>query len=531
MTNVIQFLLLLILSISAYATDCNYAVRTDCFETSNGWQYASGYTITNLVLKFQNGAYDTESCAGGNNRWGDLNTGNVAEDEDVYTNIAPNLVRVHQDNGQYHRICVRIICQNGGTPMEFHGTPISGTPTSSGCQTCSCAPGFSGANCQTIDVTLATTVTAIRATFTDLNDRLVAFKASAEAKVTPARIEEIKADFKDKPKRQKRERIKASKVVLAKQDLPPIYSTIRKKMKSKIAIVAVEYDKDDPDCDGVEQDSDGIPNCCSYDMLQDTDTSVIVGTYEKVGAWSVLCEGTTVISKQTRTTLTNANGIGTYTMQCWNGAAFGNAVATQSGQEHTCGDYLLLIGSQTGVNGSNVACLHPDVPVHVLRGASVETVKVATLEIGDLVIGEGKTSTVQRVEHFKVDDEACVVPQDLCGGFADHVVVSKNHAVRCPSWPANTWTFCQPEWQRVATTKYVHVVLESYIDDHVLSGSVVLESWDGYSRNTDSIEEACGQRGCPWPHKWVSVGENRWTRQDLRTTLVDSTPRLRLTLP
>ena len=417
-----------------------------------------------------------------------------------------------------------------GSSTARLGTTCGADGANTCCERALCRAGMSGANCQTVTVAPTATVADIRAAFTDKTDRLIAFKASAESKVTPAKRAEIETDFKDMPKRQKRERIKASKVVLAKQDLPPVYTTIRKKMKSKIAIVAVEFDETAPDCTGVEPNSDGIPNCCSYNILDDPDTSVIVGTHETVGAWSVLCEGTTVISKQTRTTLTNANGIGTYTMQCWNGAAFGNAVATQSGLEHTCGDYLLLIGSTTLGVHPNV-CLHPDVPVHVLRGVSVETVKVATLEIGDLVIGEGKTSAVQRVEHFKVDDEACVVPQDLCGGFAEHVVVSQNHAVRCPSWPANTWTFCQPEWQRVATTKYVHVELESYIDDHLLSGSVVLESWDGYSRNTDSIEEACGQRGCPWPHKWESAGEQRWTRQDLRTTLLDSTPRLRLSLP
>jgi hypothetical protein len=173
-------------------------------------------------------------------------------------------------------------------------------------------------------------------------------------------------------------------------------------------------------------------------------------------------------------------------------------------------------------------CIHPDVPVHVLRGVSVETVKVGRLNVGDVVIGEGKTSAVKRVEHFSVNDEACVVPKDLCGGFDDKVVVSKSHAVRCQTWPTNTWTFCQPGWERVTTTEYVHVELESYLDDHLLSGSVVLESWDGYTRETDSIEDACSTRGCPWPHKWSSTDDNRWTRVDLRQTLFDSSPRLRV---
>jgi hypothetical protein len=176
-------------------------------------------------------------------------------------------------------------------------------------------------------------------------------------------------------------------------------------------------------------------------------------------------------------------------------------------------------------------CIHPDVPVHVLRGVSVETVKVGRLNVGDVVIGEGKTSAVKRVEHFSVDDEACVVPKDLCGGFDDNVVVSKSHAVRCQTWPTNTWTFCQPDWQRVMTTEYVHVELESYLDDHLLSGSIVLESWDGYTRETDSIKDACSTRGCPWPHKWSSTDDNRWTRVDLRSVLHDASPRLRQIRP
>ena len=181
--------------------------------------------------------------------------------------------------------------------------------------------------------------------------------------------------------------------------------------------------------------------------------------------------------------------------------------------------------------GTAPVCIRPDVPVHVLRGVSVETVKVGRLNVGDVVIGEGKTSAVKRVEHFSVDDEACVVPKDLCGGFDDNVVVSKSHAVRCQTWPTNTWTFCQPDWQRVTTTEYVHVELESYLDDHLLSGSIVLESWDGYTRETDSIEDACSTRGCPWPHKWSSVDDNRWTRVDLRSVLHDASPRLRQIRP
>jgi hypothetical protein len=72
------------------------------------------------------------------------------------------------------------------------------------------------------------------------------------------------------------------------------------------------------------------------------------------------------------------------------------------------------------------------------------------------------------------------------------------------------------------------VELESYLDDHILSGSVVLESWDGYARAEDSIEDACSQNGCPWPHKWTPTGDKRWTRVDLRQVLFDSSPHLRI---
>ena len=181
-----------------------------------------------------------------------------------------------------------------------------------------------------------------------------------------------------------------------------------------------------------------------------------------------------------------------------------------------------------GNSGGNVVCIHPDVTVHVLVGVDTKAVTVGNLDVGDLVVGEGRTSTVRRVERFQVNDDACVVPSDLCGGGSDPVMVSQTHAVRCPSWPANTWTFCQPDWQRVATTEYVHVELESYITDHLLSGSVVLESWDGYARATDAISDACDKQGCPWPHKWVPSGDHRWTRVDLRQILFDSSPRLRI---
>jgi len=205
-------------------------------------------------------------------------------------------------------------------------------------------------------------------------------------------------------------------------------------------------------------------------------------------------------------------------------------VGYDGGGDFTCMPNLHFSGTPCTDPNATIVCIHPDVTVHVLDGVSVKSTTVESLDVGDLVIGEGRTSTVKRVEHFKVDDMACVVPKNMCGGTSENVIVSKTHAVRCPSWPVNTWTFCQPEWSRVPTTKYVHVELESYFDDHIMSGSVILESWDGYARSEDTINDACSEQGCPWPHKWKALqnGDGQWSRVDLRNVLFDSTPRLRI---
>ena len=693
--------------------------------------------------------------------------------------------------------CAPSPCQNGGKCTDGVNS-----------YSCACAEKYTGATCETLVITSETSVDDIRVQYSDKKARMNQFKMAAIVRKNE-RVAAIQAAHPGKPRRQKRERVKASKMELVKEDLPAVYNTIKLRMKAKIAYVVVEDNSAEPtNCVDSE---DGIPNCCSYDFSQDTDTSVMVGLEETVGAWSVLCDGATIVSKQTRKTTTDAQtGIAEFDMGCWDGSKFANLVTKATGDDHTCSSYRVLVGSQTngeldpcanafttanitvdvgantasgvsvnftcqagyessgqatctngtwdqptcdatqcGANefvsnhvcedcadgttnaagddasgsdttcdatrcgvdeyvsnhicvdcpsgteneagdyandtattcdatrcavneyvsnhlcvvcapgttnvagdyandtdttctatrcgadervesnacvacpsgttnvanddasGSNttcdpticqadqkvvsnacvacpdgttnvanddasgsdttctatlcganeyvsghvcttcygvttnaagddasgsdtqcvtasVVCIHPDVTVHVLVGVSSKAVAVGSLEVGDLVIGEGRTSTVKRVARFKVEDEACLVPKDLCEVVSDGILVSRTHAVRCPSWPTNTWTFCQPDWERVPTTEYVHVELESYLDDHLLSGSVVLESWDGYARAADTIEEACDKQGCPWPHKWAPAGEHRWTRVDLRQTLFDSSPRLRI---
>ena len=77
--------------------------------------------------------------------------------------------------------------------------------------------------------------------------------------------------------------------------------------------------------------------------------------------------------------------------------------------------------------------------------------------------------------------------------------------------------FCQDDWARESVREYVHVELENYMNDHLLSDSVVLESWDGYRRSTQERATAC-KVGCPWPHEWRVTADDRtkYIRVDLR---------------
>jgi len=164
------------------------------------------------------------------------------------------------------------------------------------------------------------------------------------------------------------------------------------------------------------------------------------------------------------------------------------------------------------------SCIHPDTFLHVLKGKDVSKVRAGELRSGDLVIGEDSTSSVQRVERFTVADRGCIVPENLCQEkLNEKIVLSRNHAVRCPEWPRDNWMFCQEDWQREAVKEYVHVELENYMTDHLLSDSVVLESWDGYKRTTDEAPASC-ETGCPWPHDWEQSKQDpkKHIRVDLR---------------
>ena len=111
---------------------------------------------------------------------------------------------------------------------------------------------------------------------------------------------------------------------------------------------------------------------------------------------------------------------------------------------------------------------------------------------------------------MEVADEACVVPSDICPNFEGTLIVSKNHALSCPG--KNTWFFCEDTWERQPVQSYSHIQLKNYYMDSLLSQGVVLESWDGYTREENEIKQVC-KKGCPWPHKWVKVDKLQWIRK------------------
>jgi hypothetical protein len=90
--------------------------------------------------------------------------------------------------------------------------------------------------------------------------------------------------------------------------------------------------------------------------------------------------------------------------------------------------------------------------------------------------------------------------------------------------------FCQDEWERESVQEYVHVELENYMSDHLLSDAVVLESWDGYRRQDSEVAESCTV-GCPWPHDWKmsSLDSRKHVRVDLRKPTTLDTRRMHST--
>ena len=358
----------------------------------------------------------------------------------------------------------------------------------------------------------------------------------------------------------KKTTVTESKITLVADDLPPaILERIKTAQGGTFqAVEMVVATNKKVTVDGVETIQDDQCNtdasgddCCTYDIGGDSGLTML-SVAEEIGSWGVLCEGDKVLAKMTQIAAED-----TYSIACYDNAinAWGTAEDKTTGSVKNCNDKDILIGSITATDpptttttggshyGVPVYCLDPSVQVHVLNGLSVVATTVDKLKVGDVVVGEGRTSAIQNIERWKVDVETCVVPADLCAAPATlrhknnvrilhkhkhpEIIVSENHAVRCPSWPANVWTFCDDDWERRRSSELVHVELESYVEDHLMSGNVVLESWDGYTRVETDIADVCEHGGCPWSHEWMELPSQadevvKYVRKDLRLSTFKS---------
>ena len=368
---------------------------------------------------------------------------------------------------------------------SLKSSPDSITCSSSTCTDSEC--------CNAPIINSETSVGDIRKnTALDKKQKMMQFKAVAIARKTkPSTITEIEDAYPDKLMRQKRERVKASKMELIKDDLPEVYATIKKRMKSKIEYVVAEYyPSETMDCDGLE---DGIPNCCSYDFSQDMDTTVMVGLEETVGAWSVLCNGITIVSKQTRKSLTNETlGSANYDMQCWNGEQFGNNVAISTGGEHACGSYRVLVGSQF-IDGITWTCIAEYQKMQTSEGH----LRVDQLKTGDRIkMANGKYTTVQKIKKKAAPRHA--LHEVECNGATAHL--TDNHVYRCN----NRWHHPKNRGRRLSesdeTIDVYSIQTENHCKDRLLTSSgLEIEPWDGREAGADRpyfYDETGYRRNC-----------------------------------
>lgn len=377
--------------------------------------------------------------------------------------------------------------------------------------------------------------------------------ATRETKRAAAEASCATTDSECKTAFSKKTAVIETKVELVADDLPPAIlervQAAAKPIDMIVALPTVIGGVVTPDtCSGT--DGAGTEDCCTYDIESDTTRLAMLTVGEDLGSWGVLCEGDQILAKMTQIAAAD-----TYSIACYDDASkdWGTAEDKTTGSVKNCNGKDILIGSITatdppptntgGSYGVPVECLDPSVQVHVLNGLSVVATTVDKLKVGDVVVGEGRTSAIQNIERWKVDVETCVVPFDLCAAPATlrhknnvrilhkhkhpEIIVSENHAVRCPSWPANVWTFCDDDWERRRSSELVHVELESYVEDHLMSGNVVLESWDGYTRVETDIDDVCEHGGCPWSHEWMELPSQadevvKYVRKDLRLSTFKS---------
>ena len=180
--------------------------------------------------------------------------------------------------------------------------------------------------------------------------KIAAYKLIRERVVSKRKEKKSKKDSRDKIRGLlvddnpdlKKERVKESRIKIAKTMLP-FNEDFKAKLKKDVAIAMSEEEAIyDDECNSIDV------SCCSYDITNDDEnTTTLLGLADSVGAWGVLCDGATLLSRQVRKTVHNTSTDSSeYTMSCWNGTEFSSEETHSTGSSYECSSRTIMIGSQ-----------------------------------------------------------------------------------------------------------------------------------------------------------------------------------------
>lgn len=171
-----------------------------------------------------------------------------------------------------------------------------------------------------------------------------------QSKLTDIRTE-ARAVRKDKVKAYVKDLVRAAKeaggnlkqvlkdnaMAVAKEDLPVTMATVISKIPRITAMSDNEGEEDN--CDTTD-----AATCGMIDLADDrTDNSqTILEAGDSDGSWTVVVDGTQILSKQTKTG-------NSYDMQCWEDTEWGTPINKATGETFQCHGRVLFVGSQTGV--------------------------------------------------------------------------------------------------------------------------------------------------------------------------------------
>lgn len=131
--------------------------------------------------------------------------------------------------------------------------------------------------------------------------------------------------------------LKDNAMAVVKEDLPETMAAVISKMPRITAMPDNENEED-------ECATTNAATCGMVDLADDrTDNSqTILEAGDSDGSWTVVVDGTQILSKQTKTG-------NSYSMQCWEDDAWGTPINKATGETFQCHGRVLFVGSQTGV--------------------------------------------------------------------------------------------------------------------------------------------------------------------------------------